>query len=181
MQQDRTLGAPKMRRYLASTIYRYHDLPSTQRFQTRNSYRHNTTPSSHTFTKYPDPPPPPTAPTSPQHLHIRTFNIPPIPTGLVKPNPIHSSTHPLIHSPLSSYIAPNQTHIHFTHSTKLLSSHTPHSSLARQLCKTQYLNHVYHPHAFTHQNTRPPSPTPAFPLPSHQHTLSAYTHAHKQQ
>ena len=44
-----------MRRYRPSTICRYLDLPSTQRIQTHNSHRHNTTPSLQTLVQAPYP------------------------------------------------------------------------------------------------------------------------------
>ena len=46
-----------MHRYPPSTIYRYLDLPSTQRIQTRTSHRHNTTPPLPTLVQAPPPTP----------------------------------------------------------------------------------------------------------------------------
>ena len=49
VQQDLTLGAPKIHRYPPGTIYRYLDLPSTQGIQTHNTHIHNTTPPAQTL------------------------------------------------------------------------------------------------------------------------------------
>ena len=52
---DLTLGAPKMRRYPPSTIYRYLDLPSTQIIRIHDSHRHTTTPLLQTLVLAPYP------------------------------------------------------------------------------------------------------------------------------
>ena len=49
MQQHLPLGAAKMRWYPPSSIYRYLDLPSTQRIQTHNTHIHSTTPPFQTL------------------------------------------------------------------------------------------------------------------------------------
>ena len=73
---------------------------------------------------------PPTPPTPPQTKHRRTSNTPPVPTGLVKPTPILSSTHPL-----SNHAAPSQAHTHLTYSTNSSypthHTHPKHVSCAR--------------------------------------------------
>ena len=73
---------------------------------------------------------PPTPPIPPQPKHRHTFNTPPVPTGLVNPNPILSSTHLSPPTPPE----PNTYTFHTLH--QLLSSHAPHLSLARLLLLT---------------------------------------------
>ena len=83
---------------VGSTIYRYLDLPSTQRIQTHTD---STTSPLQTLVQSPTHSPA----TAPQHKHRHTSNTPPVPTGLVKPNP-------LIHSPPTP---PRSKHIHILH------------------------------------------------------------------
>ena len=73
-------------------------------------------------------PPTHSPPTPPQPNHRRTSNTPPVPTGLVKSKPNH-----LIHSsPLYPRRSePNTYTSHILY--QLLTSHTPHSSITRQL------------------------------------------------
>ena len=84
--------------------------------------------------------------------------------------PILLSTQPshLLHRP-----EPN-TYTFFK--LQLISSHAPHSSLARHLRKTHYLNHMYHLHTYNLHSSQPyppPSPTPNIAV---SHTLSQYTY-----
>ena len=154
-----------MRRYPPSTTHRYLDLPSTQRFQTHNSPRHNTTP----------PDPGPSHPTTP-HPHHRnqntdTSNTPPVPPGLVKPKP-----NPLIHSPPYPPTPPRAKHIHISHSpptphiprTTLIHNTSAALDIIPEPCVTPTCPALTTPH---------PSPTPALPSTSHHHTLSTDTHA----
>ena len=150
-----------MRRYPPSTINRYLDLPSTQRIQTHTLHRHNTTPPLPTLVQAPTHSPP--TPPRPKHRHVS--NTPPVPTGLVKPNP-----NPLIHSSPSPPTPPRAIHISHIPPTP----HPTHPHLTGQLRQTQCLNHVYHPHALH---------SPHLIYPPHQHyrqprtiTLSADTH-----
>ena len=68
---------------------------------------------------------PPTSPTPPKTKHRHTSNTPPVPTGLVSPNPILSSTHPPLHPHRP---VPNTCTCHTFYQHLSL-----HSSLARHL------------------------------------------------
>ena len=138
VQQDLTLGAPNMCRNLPNTIYRYLDMPSTQRIQTHNTHIHNTTPPSQTLAQAAHSLSPNTNATKTQ-THIP---LSPCSSRIGKAQT--QFCHPL--TPNNSHPAPSQTHTHVIHSTYTLS---PHLSLAR------HLNHVYHP--YTH------SPQPHLP------------------
>ena len=66
------MGAPKMRRYLPRTIYRYQDLPSTQIIRDQN---HTDITPPHPITPDPDPNPLPTPHLHhPHHTHLRNPN-----------------------------------------------------------------------------------------------------------
>ena len=127
VQQDYTLGAPRMSRYLLSTIHRYLDLPSTQLIQNQNSHRHNTNPPLQTLVQ-----PPTHSPLTPHTPHQPKYrymsNTFPVPTGLVKPK-----LNSLIHSPPIHICCPIKTHTHLTHHHQLFSPHARHSSITRQL------------------------------------------------
>ena len=72
---DRTLGPPKMRRYPPSTIYRYLNLPSTQKIQTHKSHILTPHHPSRPWSKSPTHSPP-TPSTPPQPKHKYTSNTP---------------------------------------------------------------------------------------------------------
>ena len=156
VQHDLTLGPPKMRKYPPITVYRYLDLPSTQRIQT---HKHNTTP--------PDPGPsrPPTLPntihtTATKHRHMSYF---PISSRIGK-----AQTYHVTHSPPTPPTPPQAKHIHMPHTpptplTTLISSTSP------ALDKTPE-PHV--PPIYTLTATTPtPDPTPALPSSSHPHNI----------
>ena len=168
-----------MCRYRSSTIYRHLDHQSTQIIQTHNPHSHNTTHPSRPWSK-PSNHSPPTPARPPQPKHRHTSNTPPVPTGLVKPKP-----NPLIHSPRTSYTAPNQIHTHFTHSTNsshpMYHNHLEHISCTRQNTGTTCTTHIRM--SRTHHNHTSPVPHTSIAViltPSNSlsiHTLSAYTHA----
>ena len=127
VQQDWTLGAPKVRRNQPSTIYRYLDLPSTQRIQTRNTHRHNTTPPSQTLAtignnKIMRTPPP--------HISSSEERLP-----RLTRSPVPNSEQTNLPSSNHTYtkLTPNRIHHHYvpyatpTHTTHTISSSTaPH-------------------------------------------------------
>ena len=122
--------------------------------QTHNSHRYNTTPPLQTMVKTLTNSPP--TPPHPNHTH--TCNTPPVITGLVKPKP-----NLLLYSPSSPPTPPRAKLI--LHQP--LSSHTSHSSLARQLHYTIPEPRVPHTCPTFTTNTPPPSPAPALPSPWH--------------
>ena len=156
-----------MRRYPASTIPIYMDLPSTQKIKTYISHRYNTTPPLHTLVQAPTHSPH-TSPTPPQHKHRHTSITPPVLTWLVKSKP-----NPLIYSPPlhPRRPAPSQTHTHITHFTN--SSYPLLVSCARHniwtTCTT-YMSCTHHttPHSSPHHHCR------------HPRTLTLYQHTHMQ-
>ena len=96
-EQEWTQGAPKMRRYPPSTIYRYLDLASTQRIQTHNKHRLNTTTPSQTLDKAYHPPPPNTTATK-THTYIHFVDVVyPLPWPLF----VGESDHPAFCPPAS--------------------------------------------------------------------------------
>ena len=154
-----------MRSYPPSTIYRYLDLPLSQRIQTHNTHKHNTTP---TLTDL-----------SPSHPPTR-------------PNTTHTTaTNTLTHIPLypcSSRIG--KTQIQSCHSPPNTChparakhmSHTPPTPLTTLISITPDALDKTHeqrvpPIYVLTTTTPPPDPTPAFPSPSHPNILSTYTHA----
>ena len=158
-----------MRRYPPSTRHRYPDLPSTQRIQTHNSHRHNTTPPFQTLVQAPYTLPP-TPPLPPQTKHRHTSNTPLFrQTGLVKPKP-----NSLIHSPPSSLTPARAKHIHISHTPP--TPHIPRTTLTHNTAAA--LDTMYEP--------RVPPTCPALTIlihPPHQHcrkhrtfTLSQQTH-----
>ena len=92
------MGAPKMCMYLPSTIYRFLNLPYTQRNQTHNKHIHNTTASSLAALD--------TTRVPPIYLHpVLTATTPsPAPTPAL-PSPSHPHT-------LSAYSSHTQTTVH---------------------------------------------------------------------
>ena len=101
-----------MRRYPPSTIYRYLDLPYTQRIRTHNSHRHNTTPPFQTLVESPYPLPTYTTATQTHVQHSPCSHR----IGKAQPQ----SSHPLAPTPPEPNIYTSHT---------LLSFHAPHSSL----------------------------------------------------
>ena len=153
--------------FLHSTIHRYLDLPSTQIIQTHTSQRHNTTPPLQTLVKTTYPLPTYTTYTThttatKTQTHVQHS---PVPTGLVKPKPDS-----LIHSPPSPPTPPRAKHIHMSHTPP-----TPLTSTSPVLDKTPEPR-VPLIHALT-ATTPHLDPTPAWPSPSHPHTITALTHA----
>ena len=151
-----------MRRYPASIIYRYLDLPSTQIIRTHNSHRHNTTPPLQTMVQTPYLLPTYTTATQTQ-THVQHS---PCSHRIGQAQ----SSHPLIHSPpISTHTTPRQTHTHLTRFTKF--SHPEHVFCARHNARTTCTTHMPCP---LHTTTTPhPSHTPAFTSPSH--SLSIHT------
>ena len=149
-----------MRRYPPSTVYKYLDLPSTQRIRTHKGHRQNATPPLKTLVKSPtDHPATPPTPPQPKHIHT-PYTLP----GLVKPDPILSSA--------------RAKHMHISHTLQTLL--IPRTTLIPNMSDALYT--ILEPCAPStctalSTTTPPPSPTPAFPFPSHPHTLSSYTHA----
>ena len=91
--------------------------------------------------------------------------------GLVKPNPIFSSTH-------SNHTASSQTHAHVTHSTNTYYTHHKHVICTRQNTRTTCTTHTC-----THRNHTSPGPhtsiavTPA--LSQHTHIQQYTPHSHR--
>ena len=145
----------------------YTDNPDSHLIQTEHHpYRPWSKPPTHS---------PPTPPTSPQPKYRHTSNTPPVPTGFVKSRP-----NPFIHSPHSPPTAPQAKHIHISHTPP--TPHIPHTTLIHNT--SDALDTIPEPRvpptcpALTIPH---PSPTPSLPSTSHHHTLSADTHATKQQ
>ena len=110
----------------------------------------------------------PTPPTPPLPKHRHTSNTPHVHTGLVKPKP-----NAVIHSP------PLQPGCH---ESTTYTSHTLYQLLSLIYSTSASLDTILEPRvpatcpALT-TTTPHTSPTSVLPLPSHPHTLSAYTHA----
>ena len=131
-------------RYPPRTIHRYLDLPSTQRIQTHNSHRHNTTPL--------DPGPNPLPTLHLHHPHHRNQNIDTRPTLPLFPQDGKSQTqssHPP--TPLSNHPAPSKTHTHLTHSTNSTQLRTNKSPSPNHIYTKSMPNPHYAPSvAYTH-------------------------------
>ena len=153
-------------------IHRYLDLPSTQRIQTHTPHRHNTTPPLPTLVQASNP-----LPTYTTHItatktqtHVQHS---PCPHRIGKAQTQFS--HPLTPSPPTP---PRAKHTHMSH-TPPTPLTTLNSSTSPVLDKTP-VPCVPLIHALT-ATTPPPDPTQALPSASHPHTLTAHTHAYKQQ
>ena len=151
-----------MRRYPPITIYKYLELPSTQRIQTHNTHKHNTTLQDPGPSRPPTPPLTPPTPPQPKHTPLS-----PCSSRIGKAQTQSSHPQHLPPRPEPNTYTCQTLHLHLS----------PHSSLARHLHKTKHLNHVYHP--YTH------SPQPHVPRTPHQHchhprTLTFSQHTHMQ-
>ena len=159
-----------MRRYPPSTIHRYLDLPPTQRIQTHNSHRHNTTPPLQTLVQAPYPFPTYTTHTiaTKTQTHVQHS---PCSHRIGKAQT--QSSHTLTFSPPTP---PRAKHIHI--------SHTPPTPLIPRTTLIHNTSAVLDtipeprvPPTCPALTTPHPPPTPALPSTSDHHTLSADTHA----